>query len=298
MASKHKWPYLRDSHLPSSKSPKRAPRRSTRARSKSKESKHFQAPTDISVSKRYEIQSFDDGDSAAFTVDDSVSTLSASVVQRHINRDLTNSRYKEALEQDKAEQERLKQVKEGQVAGTATTTNLDRLNTSMDAVLQSTAGGTTPSTPANRSKSSIEEDNTEFVEISPRTNPEVDVTNLFCFGLCGDEELAETARAAANAQGTPDDPSFTAFLMVYLNAMATDLARLGHSIQENVSGFEFMQSLEINDKDLDGMLTILESEMEEVPADLAKTLSQEFMPSSSSYADEAAEPGIASARSF
>jgi hypothetical protein len=52
--------------------------------------------------------------------------------------------------------------------------------------------------------------------------------------------------------------------------------------------------VEINDEDLDGMLTILESEMEDVPADIAKTLSQEFLPSPSSYVDET---GAVSARS-
>jgi hypothetical protein len=290
---------------PSPRSPKRSSRRSaTRARSKSKERYQFQAPADISVSKNYERETFDDCDSAAYTIADSVSTLSASVVQRHINPNFTNSRYKEGLKQDKAEQERMKEVKEEQErmkqvkeeeANISTTTNADRLNTAMEAVLQDTAGdGAAPSTPGNRSKSSIEEANTEFVAISPTTNPEVDVTSLFCFGLCGDEELAETARAAANAQGTPDDPSFTAFLMVYLNAMATDLARLGHSIHENISGFDLKNSVEINDEDLDGMLTILESEMEDVPADIAKTLSQEFLPSPSSYVDET---GAVSARS-
>jgi hypothetical protein len=271
---------------PSPRSPKRSPRRSvTRARSKSKEKYQFQAPADISVSK--ERGTFDDGDSAANTITDSVSTLSESVVQRHINRDLTNSRYEEGLKQDKAEQERMKQVKKEETPITNTTTNVGRLNTAMNAALQDTDGDVAaPSPPGNRSKSSIEEANIKFVLISPTTNPEVDRTCLFCFGLCGDEELAETARAAANAQGTPDDPSFTAFLMVYLNAMATDLARLGHSIQENVSGFDFKHSVEIKDEDLDGMLTILESEMEDVPADIAKTLSQEFLPSPSSYADE------------
>jgi hypothetical protein len=165
----------------------------------------------------------------------------------------------------------------------------------MDAVLQDTAGdGAAPSPPCNRSKSLIEEANIEFVLISPTTNPEVDGTCLFCFGLCGDEELAETARAAANAQGPPDDSSFTAFFMIYLNAMATDLARLGHSIQENVSGFDLKHSVEIKDEDLDGMLTILESEMEDLPVDIARRLSQEFLPSPSSYADET---GAVSARS-
>jgi hypothetical protein len=76
--------------------------------------------------------------------------------------------------------------------------------------------------------------------------------------------------------------------------MATDLARLGHSIHENISGFDLKNSVEINDEDLDGMLTILESEMEDVPADIAKTLSQEFLPSPSSYVDET---GAVSARS-
>jgi hypothetical protein len=279
---------------PSPRSPKRSPRRSaTRARSKSKEKYQFQAPADISVSK--ERGNFHDGGSAANTIADSVSTLSESVVQRYINRDLTNSRYKEGLKQDKAEQERMKQVKKEEAPITTTTTNVVRLNTAMDAVLQDTAGdGAAPSPPCNRSKSLIEEANIEFVLISPTTNPEVDGTCLFCFGLCGDEELAETARAAANAQGPPDDSSFTAFFMIYLNAMATDLARLGHSIQENVSGFDLKHSVEIKDEDLDGMLTILESEMEDLPVDIARRLSQEFLPSPSSYADET---GAVSARS-
>lgn len=237
---------------PSPRSPKGSPRPKTRARSKEKK-KPFEAPNDITL---------DDGE---HTVDDSVSTLSASVVQRHINRDLTNSRYKKAIEMDKAEQkrERLKQTEKGDNSNNA-------VANTFNPIAAKAADETFEVTAQNQSI-------------------EVDAGDALCFRLCGDSELAETARAAGIAQGDGEDPSFTAFLMVYLNAMAADLARLGHSIQENLPSFNLLRSLEISDNDLDGMLDILETEMEEVPHDIAQTLSQEFLPSVGGNHEEAVE---------
>ena len=256
--------HARFSDLPQEESPKatpvvlndpalpRSPGRRNKNAVQTRRKSLFAGPENIEVTRNYEM-TFDDGDSAIHTVADTVSTLSASVVQRHVNRDLTNSRYRGNRSLDKHQYMEL--VKEE-----------DGINSLCDAIA--------PNARKTRQTKPFSDKNHA---LSSKGGSEVDPGGMMiCFQFCGDEDdLPHTARMSAAGESESD---FTTFFITYLNALANDLAKLGHSIQEKWESFGIMQSVEISEKDLQGMLRILESEMEEVPDDIAKTLSQEFMP--------------------
>lgn len=207
----------------------------------------FAAPKNIQVMKTFEKRSFDDGESAAFTVDDTVSTLSASVVQRHVNRDLTNSRYQ-------AEPE----VK------LDTTLNLDDTG---EAVVPDLRASPAPQTPKRNSKLNWSPKPDTEAALSPSGNSEVNNV-LFCENFCGDGDAGLlNSPGVLTTNKSREEPDFTVYLMAYMREINKDLKWLGESIQNGIQIGSFLESVTVSEEDLDGMLGILETELEELPED-------------------------------
>jgi hypothetical protein len=207
----------------------------------------FDAPKDIHVMKTFEKRSFDDGESAAFTVDDTISTLSASVVQRHVNRDLTNSRYQAQPEKK-----------------LGTTYNLDDTG---EAVVPSLRESPHPQTRKKNSKLYSTPVPITTAAISPGGNSEVN-NILFCDNFCGDvDDVLPNSPGVLTSNRSREEPDFTVYLMAYMREINKDLMWLGESIQNGIQTGSFMEAVTISEEDLDGMLGILETELVELPDD-------------------------------
>ena len=189
----------------------------------------FDGPADIQVSETQAVT--DDNASAAYTVDDTVSTLSASVVNREVNRDLTNSRHKQK-NMDKVEE------------------TYQKINTTIDAIVSPKRTGSNPSAVVDPSKSPS---NLSTGELH------------FFENLCGEELKSSPERGLATGDAETD---FSVYFMAYLNALSNDLVHLGHAMSSwGPSGF--MDAMTISETDLDGVLGVLEAEMDVVPDDIA-----------------------------
>lgn len=200
----------------------------------------FVTPTDIEVMKTTEKFVFDDGQSAAITVDDTISTLSASVVQRYVHREVTNSR--------------------------------NDMETSDETFLPDSSAAPAPK--------SLEDNNSKLRSTTPDTaaiSPSVNSEVLYCQNFCVDGDfMMPSSPGVLTARRGKEEPDFAVYLMAYLREINNDLKWLGESIQSSWKKATFMDAVTISENDLDGMLGILKTEMEEIPVDITTMQNESF----------------------
>jgi hypothetical protein len=144
---------------------------------------------------------------------------------------------------------------------------MDNLDDKGEAVVPDLRPTLEPRTPKRNSKLDSSPVTDTRAALSPGGNSEVN-NLLFCENLCGDG-AAEFLNwpGVLTTNESREGPGFSVYLMAYMREINKDLKWLGESIQNGIQVGSFLEVVTVSEEDLDGMLGILETELEELPED-------------------------------